>query len=57
MASCGLSVDDCMAEAIRRRDELNTFIRLLTNKLQGRDLVEDVAVQDKAQSRKQQHSV
>lgn len=56
MASCGFSVHDCMAEAIRRRDELDVFIRLLTNKLQGRDLVEDAAAQDKAHSREQHHS-
>ena len=32
---------DLMALAIKRRDELNVFIKLLTNVFQGRDLVED----------------
>lgn len=49
--------DAPVAEAIRRRDELNTFIRLLTNKLQGRDLVEDAAQRENGRSQKQQHSV
>jgi hypothetical protein len=41
MAQRELSVDNLMAEALRRREELNVFIRLLMNKMQGRDLVED----------------
>lgn len=57
MANAKLSVTDVMAEAVRRRDELNTFIRLLTNKVQGRDLVEDGGVQANDHRKKQQHSV
>jgi hypothetical protein len=57
MADCGISVDTVMAEAVRRRDELNTFIRLLRNRMEGRDLVNDADVQPKGQPRKRQHSV
>jgi hypothetical protein len=34
-------VERIMGLAVQRRDELNTFIRLLMNQLQGRDFVQD----------------
>jgi hypothetical protein len=57
MADCGITVDVVMAEAVRRRDELETFIRLLTNRIQGRDLIEDGSTQEGGQPAKRQHSV
>jgi hypothetical protein len=57
MADQCITVDNIMADAIKRRDELNVFIKLLTNRIQGRDLVEDRQSQEKDHLKRQQHSV
>jgi hypothetical protein len=57
MASIDLSISELMALAVRRRDELNVFIALLTNIVQGRDVFSSLQGQSKGQDLGQQHSV
>jgi hypothetical protein len=57
MADLCMTVDNIMADAVKRRDELNVFIKLLTNRIQGRDLVEDCQKQANDHLKGQQQSI
>lgn len=57
MAELCITVEKLMADAIKRRDELDVFIRLLIDQLAGKDFGAGLGGQVNSRQHGQQHSV